>query len=111
MLTQYICIHKDPSTSFTQIIGTSFDLYEAIGLSLHYAHKQMEDLSDENAKIEFTPFFVMEQETGWIAHFNIISDQTVRTTEDLIILKNEMTNSECDKLIEDVRKYNGVSDE
>ena len=108
MLTQYVCIHKNPSTSFTTVIATSFDMCEAFGLCLFYAHTQMKEQGDNNAKVEFTPFFDMEQETGWIGHFRIISDVTDAEQEDLIILKNEMLDIECDKLIEDLKKYRGV---
>lgn len=87
IIRSYVCISDNTDTGLMQVLGIVNSYDEAQNICMKYMFEDAEDLGDDNARIEHTLWKMMEQETGLIMHYSIISDQIVQPNgHNMIIL-------------------------
>lgn len=86
-IRSYVCISDDTNTGLMQVLGITYSYDEAQLICMKHMFAIVEDLGDDEARVEHSMWKMMEQETGVILHFSIISDQIVQPNgQNLIIL-------------------------
>ena len=87
ILRSYVCISDDTNTGLMQVLGIVNSYDEAQLICMKHMFAIVEDLGDDEARVEHSMWKMMEQDTGVILHYSIISDQIVQPNgQNLIIL-------------------------
>lgn len=87
ILRSYVCISDDTNGGLMQVLGIVNSYDEAQLICMKHMFAIVEDLGDDEARVEHSMWKMMEQDTGVILHYSIISDQIVQPNgQNLIIL-------------------------
>lgn len=87
ILRSYVCISDDTNGGLMQVLGIVDSYDEAQLICMKHMFAIVEDLGDDEARVEHSMWKMMEQDTGVILHYSIISDQIVQPNgQNLIIL-------------------------
>lgn len=87
IIRSYVCISDDTDTGLMQVLGIVDSYDEAQLICMKYMFETVENLGDDEARMEHSMWKMMEQDTGVILHYSIISDQIVQPNgQNLIIL-------------------------
>ena len=104
IIRSYVCISDDTVTGLMQVLDIVNSYDEAQNICMKAMFKDAEDLGDDNAKIEHTLWKMMEQDTGVIMHYSIISDQIVQPNScNMIIL---IYDRDMKSIMEQLKKMN-----
>lgn len=87
IIRSYVCISDDTNGGLMQVLGIVNSYDEAQLICMKHMFAIVEDLGDDEARVEHSMWKMMEQDTGVILHYSIISDQIVQPNgQNLIIL-------------------------
>lgn len=87
IIRSYVCISDNGDTGLMQVLGIVNSYDEAQLICMKHMFAIVEDLGDDEARVEHSMWKMMEQDTGVILHYSIISDQIVQPNgQNLIIL-------------------------
>ena len=87
IIRSYVCISDDTTGGLMQVLGIVNSYDEAQLICMKHMFAIVEDLGDDEARVEHSMWKMMEQDTGVILHYSIISDQIVQPNgQNLIIL-------------------------
>lgn len=103
IIRNYVCISDDTDTGLMQVLGIVDSYDEAQFICMKHMFETVDDLGDDTARVEHSMWKMMEQETGVILHYSIISDQIVRPNgQNLIILTYDRDMKDIMKQLKDM---------
>lgn len=107
IIRNYVCISDDTDTGLMQVLGIVDSLDEAESICIKHMSADVEDLGDDDAQVIHSMWKMMEQDTGEILHYSIISDQMAQPNgQNLIIL---IYDRDMSTIMEQLKKISGIS--
>lgn len=107
IIRSYVCISDDTDTGLMQVLGIVDSYDKAQSICMKHMFAIVEDLGDDTAQVAHSMWKMMEQETGMILHYSIISDQITQPNgQNLIIL---IYDRDMKMVTEELKKIRGIS--
>lgn len=107
IIRNYVCIFDDMDTGLMQVMGIVDSLDEAESICIKHMFADVEDLGDDDAQVIHSTWKMMEQETGEILHYSIISDQITQPNDQKLIIL--IYDRDMNTIMEQLKKISGIS--
>lgn len=107
IIRNYVCISDDTDTGLMQVLGIVDSLDEAKNICMKHMFADVENLGDDDAQVTHSMWKMMEQETGMILHYSIISDQIAQPNDQKLIIL--IYDRDMSTIMEQFKKITGIS--